>query len=378
MENSNRKYNGAENSEESINFQLYLNMVKTNEMTWNLFIQIMKDVIANDLVKSKTLNFELIDELQKHEIENKIKQQTIKSLETENELLKAEHDKLKRKVDSSSQNVDHIWNINSIYDIQYFNCPSCVFKNKSKQEIVTHACDEHPDSVKFLSNLSDKSLEDIKCPWNDFYMKFETVENSNLNENEDMPNNSIVDVITDLETSDINTEFEISDLNIEKLMCDKDEKRSEKRTLINNASKDFEVENFKIKYDLKEITKLDQKTFEYITNSPLENCENANENTEEFIKIKKLSVRLTPLSQSELKHYLKLNNSDSSVGRAYDAEGPGFESHCSEALKKHECDKCEKIFISEHRLKFHKEVVHEGLKKYRHVNLNLDFFKIFM
>ena len=57
------------------------------------------------------------------------------------------------------------WNIQSIYDLQYFNCPSCIFKTHSKQKIVNHAYEFHSDSVNFLSNLKDNSLEDVICPW---------------------------------------------------------------------------------------------------------------------------------------------------------------------------------------------------------------------
>ena len=63
--------------------------------------------------------------------------------------------------------MENPWNIHSIYELQYFNCPSCTFKNHLKQEIINHACEIHPKSVKFLKNIIDNSLEDVVCPWND-------------------------------------------------------------------------------------------------------------------------------------------------------------------------------------------------------------------
>ena len=32
------------------------------------------------------------------------------------------------------------WNVKSLYDLQFFNCPSpfCIYKNSSKQEFVNH------------------------------------------------------------------------------------------------------------------------------------------------------------------------------------------------------------------------------------------------
>ena len=68
------------------------------------------------------------------------------------------------------------WNISSIYELQYFNCPSCIFKNRSKQEIVSHAYECHPESVNFLSKICDNSLSDIICPWNDYIIKEEILE----------------------------------------------------------------------------------------------------------------------------------------------------------------------------------------------------------
>ena len=72
------------------------------------------------------------------------------------------------------------WNINSIYELQYYNCPSCIFKNNSKQEIINHAYACHPESIKFLSDISDGSLVDVSCPWNAVYVKVEDPQYSNV------------------------------------------------------------------------------------------------------------------------------------------------------------------------------------------------------
>ena len=58
------------------------------------------------------------------------------------------------------------WNIQSIYEFQFFNCPTCTFKNHSKQEFVNHAYELHPDSVSYLSNVNEiESFLDVICPW---------------------------------------------------------------------------------------------------------------------------------------------------------------------------------------------------------------------
>ena len=61
--------------------------------------------------------------------------------------------------------MDNPWNIQSIYELQYFNCPECEFKDQFKQEFVNHAYELHPESLDFLINISDNSFDDITCPW---------------------------------------------------------------------------------------------------------------------------------------------------------------------------------------------------------------------
>ena len=59
------------------------------------------------------------------------------------------------------------WNIQSIYELQYFNCPSCIFKDQSKQTFVNHAFEEHPEVVGFLHIIPDGSLSDVDFPMTD-------------------------------------------------------------------------------------------------------------------------------------------------------------------------------------------------------------------
>ena len=61
--------------------------------------------------------------------------------------------------------MDNPWNIQSFYELQYFNCPSCVFKNYSKQELVNHAYEFHPQCIEYLNKIEDNSLFDVICPW---------------------------------------------------------------------------------------------------------------------------------------------------------------------------------------------------------------------
>ena len=103
MENQKSKFNDPEKSEENVNFQMYFDMVKNNEMSWKLFIQIMKDMLNFlDLKKSKELIFYFIEELKgfiEREAEYMDKQQLtrISELEESNAIFRKENESLKEE-----------------------------------------------------------------------------------------------------------------------------------------------------------------------------------------------------------------------------------------------------------------------------------------
>ena len=57
------------------------------------------------------------------------------------------------------------WNILSLYEFLVFDCPSCTYKNNSKQEFILHVCELHPEAIENLKNITDGSTSDITCPW---------------------------------------------------------------------------------------------------------------------------------------------------------------------------------------------------------------------
>ena len=79
--------------------------------------------------------------------------------------------------------LENPWEIKSIYELQYFNCPSCSYKNESKQDFICHAFDIHPDSVDYLRNLTDGSLNDILCPWDSNDYKLEDYKENDVLKN---------------------------------------------------------------------------------------------------------------------------------------------------------------------------------------------------
>ena len=67
------------NYDENFNFHWYLDKFKNNEMTWEIFFQMMNDMISADFAKSKKLNIVLLEELRRY-----------KELQAENNILKME------------------------------------------------------------------------------------------------------------------------------------------------------------------------------------------------------------------------------------------------------------------------------------------------
>lgn len=59
---------------------------------------------------------------------------------------------------------ENVWNIQSLYDLQFFLCPSCTYKNNLKQEFINHVYELHPDSDQYLKNITDGSLRDVEIP----------------------------------------------------------------------------------------------------------------------------------------------------------------------------------------------------------------------
>ena len=81
----------------------------------------------------------------------------------------------------------NVWNVKSIYEFYFFNCPSCPYRNECKEDFVNHSFTSHPESVNYLKKISDGSLNDITSPWESFgeeiTEKFKNEINENLEDN---------------------------------------------------------------------------------------------------------------------------------------------------------------------------------------------------
>ena len=71
-------------------------------------------------------------------------------------------DPLELKVEQTT--CENPWNINSIYEFQYFNCPCCSYKDRSKQEFVNHATQSHQECIEYLAKITDGSLDGFIWP----------------------------------------------------------------------------------------------------------------------------------------------------------------------------------------------------------------------
>ena len=78
----------------------------------------------------------------------------------------------KIKIEKPDDVIENPWEVESIYEFYFFNCPTCSFKHCSKQDFVNHVFDFHSESVHFLKNISDGSLTDIATPWQNDQVDF--------------------------------------------------------------------------------------------------------------------------------------------------------------------------------------------------------------
>ena len=206
--------------------------------------------------------------------------------------------------------MENPWNVESIYELQFFNCPSCIYKNYSKQEIINHAFEFHSESVEYLKKIKDKSLDDIALPWEFLTKEIKTeVENGNFDDESVAFYQKEEDNLNFMKAEDIKTEPEIELENSEAFVDE----------VIQNVECNLYDEDF-----------FKRKSFK-------------NPAQEKARKFKCETCGKAFVSSWKLKEHIKCVH---------------------EQIRDHKCDDCEKSFISPSHLKIHKETIHEGLKKY--------------
>ena len=130
-----------------------------------------------------------------------------------------------------------VWHFQSIYELQFFNCPACDYREKSKQKFIDHASNVHPESATYLMNVSD--IDDVVCPWNEIDMKEENIiDNKDRNMtkiNENSKKENAVTVVKNKDERSVENESDIEILEDNDIIESK--KMSElMRTLYNSGS----------------------------------------------------------------------------------------------------------------------------------------------
>ena len=199
--------------------------------------------------------------------------------------------------------IENPWTIQSIYDLQYFNCPTCEYKNHSKQEFINHTFESHPYVVGYLEDIKDGSLNDIVCPWN------------------------------------LNIKSEIIDTK-------------EEPEFYNDDNEPFETssENIVVKDKVKKIR---QKVKEH----PCLKC------NEIFPSRRKMREHILTNHAGDGLKDVRCNLCGKNF---YDSSGLKIHlANVHGAEKKFKCDRCDKTFAQRCHLRVHISTVHEGQKKYK-------------
>ena len=290
---------------------------------------------------------------------------------------------------------DNPWNINSIYEFQYFNCPTCSYKNQSKQEFVNHAYRDHPDSVVYLSNVFDvESFRDIVCPWDIPESKFEIPVECQIKTEKicvDTENDNL-EVFVDKETY----ETEIPDVK-----PDSFEEFNEISDDFVSFHDDTENKDFIEKIDNDEEQNLEVSSLDQgeLRRRPIHKCDTCGK---AFGYPSLLNIHVRAVHEGVKNH--KCDTCGKSFGKKYNLEihirnvHDGEKIHhcetCGKAfgnlqglqrhinsfhlhiktvhereknhknIKKYECDTCGKVFGYPAKLQRHIKTVHEGIKDY--------------
>ena len=218
--------------------------------------------------------------------------------------------------------MDNPCNIESIYELQYFTCPTCIFKNHSKQEIINHAYETHPESIECLKNIKDEALKDLVLPWNE-NIPFES-QNISKNEQETYKEPKIKEELNEY-MDDQNLKYHVYTLDADGKMCEYG---------VNEDSENDNDLKTKIKDNIQSIS-----IEKYVNNASLEG--ESVSDPEKWVQLKGLSVKLIPLTQSTLEHHLKVKMETDSTN-----------AKVTNSLIR-SCDICSKTFSCVQDLKIH-------------------------
>ena len=240
--------------------------------------------------------------------------------------------------------MENPWNIQSIYEFQFFICPSCIFKNHSKQEFINHAYEYHPESIEYFKNINDESLNDIVFPseLDMNLIKTENYEVNNFNDEHDLS-----DVMSQNEGDPLNS------IKVEKVETEHESQFENSETLVYehfSQEASFDEDNINGELEEDEIFSNSELAINEIYSYSNTSWEKDEQN-DEIEKMKKHKCEICKkafITPSKLKRH-------SSTHKALK----------NNPKNKHKCEICERAFFSPSKLKRHSRIVHEGIKNYQ-------------
>ena len=266
--------------------------------------------------------------------------------------------------------MENPWNIQSIYDFQFFNCPSCIFKNHSKQEFFSHAYQFHPESIEYFQNINDESLNDIVFP-SELDMKQIKTENYEVNNFNDEHDLSYV--------MSQNEEDNLNSIKVENVEIENESQFENSETFVyEHFSEDANFDEVNINEELTEDEIFSSS--ELVTNEIYDYASVSWAKTEQnkmkkhkceickkaFITPSKLKRHTSAVHNSLRNNYNKCNKCDL-CGKVF-SRLQHLKTHIScvhEGQKMYKCDWCDKAFGQSEHLKTHVRIVHEGIKNYQ-------------
>ena len=260
------------------------------------------------------------------------------------------------------------WNIGSLYEFFYFNCPSCPFRSKSNQEFVNHACNFHPEAGPYLQNIQDNSINDIHVPYHEFESK---VSNDRIeNKNEEA--------------------FTVDAIESDKVEVDDNMIKSELEEYALSFEKDDDFEENGDRFKQNE----DKENKDFVENEEESFAKNDNVDNDDF-KCKICDKFYT--TKTGLKYHLKKDHDKNLKDSFYKCNLCTRGFAYKECLKSHfkkchnemelkeslytredyKCDICEKPFINKKSLFLHNEKFHKQdlLEKLQHCSSCDKYFK---
>ena len=220
--------------------------------------------------------------------------------------------------------IENPWNIQSFYDLQFFNCPTCDFKDYSKQEMVNHAYEYHPASIPFLVNIKDDSLMDVFFPWDNIDIKREPEVEITVPE--------IKTEFVKQESNDNNDDYYMDTLEY---------------TNPNDVKMDYQCKDCNLNFSTQ------MKYQKHVANVHGDfNCKECNK---DFPTKLQYSKHMNNVHSESVKNRRIIKN----------AQGESVT-----------CEKCFKVFKDKYNMKQHVQNVHEDIRKYKCKLCNAGFHKM--